>query len=51
MSWVHWPWRSVAAPHEFAAYRRQGIVLAAAMVILSGTGFLLGQACRLTHPI
>lgn len=51
VSWVHWPWRSLAAPHEFAAYRRQGIVLAAAMVILSGTGFLLGQACRLTHPI
>ncbi len=49
VSWVHWPWRSVAAPHEFAAYRRQGIALAAAMVILSGTGFLLGQACRLTQ--
>ena len=49
VSWVHWPWRSLAAPDEFAAYRRQGLVLAAGMVILSGTGFLLGQACRLVH--
>lgn len=50
VSWVHWPWRSLAAPHEFAAYRRQGVALAAGMVALSGTGFLLGQACRLAHP-
>ncbi|HJZ56242.1 MAG TPA: hypothetical protein VKE74_14850 [Gemmataceae bacterium] len=49
VSWVHWPWRSLAAPHEFAAYRRQGVILAAAMVLLSGTGFALGQACRLAH--
>ena len=47
VSWVHWPWRSLAAPHEFAAYRRSGILLAAAMVLLAGTGFFLGQACRL----
>jgi hypothetical protein len=49
VSWVHWPWRSLAGPDEFRAYRRQGIVLAAGMVLLSGTGFLLGQACRLVH--
>src|SRR5262245_29909001 len=49
VSWVHWPWRSLAAPHEFAAYRREGVLLAAGMVALAGTGFLLGQACRLTH--
>jgi hypothetical protein len=49
VSWVHWPWRSLAAPHEFAAYRRQGVILAAGMVALAGTGFLLGQACRLTY--
>jgi hypothetical protein len=48
VSWVHWPWRSLASPEEFATYRRQGIVLAAGMVLLSGTGFLLGQAVRLT---
>jgi hypothetical protein len=47
VSWVHWPWRSFAAPDEFRAYRRQGMVLAASMVLLSGTGFVLGQACRL----
>jgi hypothetical protein len=49
VSWVHWPWRSFAAPEEFRAYRRQGIVLAAGMVLLAGTGFVLGQACRLAH--
>jgi uncharacterized membrane protein len=47
VSWVHWPWRSLATPDEFAAYRREGTRLAAGMVALSGTGFLLGQACRL----
>ncbi len=47
VSWVHWPWRSLAAPHEFAAYRRAGIRLAFTMVALAGTGFALGQACRL----
>ena len=49
VSWVHWPFRSLAAPHEFEKYRREGIVLASSMVLLSGLGFLLGQACRLTH--
>jgi hypothetical protein len=47
VSWVHWPWRVFAAPGEYRAYRRQGILLAAGMVLLSGTGFALGQACRL----
>jgi hypothetical protein len=51
VSWVHWPWRSLAAPEEFAAYRRQGQLLAAGMVLLSGTGFALGQACRLAQPM
>lgn len=46
VSWVHWPWRACAAPAEFAAYRKQGQRLAAAMVLLAGTGFALGQACR-----
>ena len=46
VSWAHWPWRSLAAPAEFRFYRRQGIVLAAAMVGLAGAGFALGQACR-----
>jgi hypothetical protein len=50
VSWVHWPWRSLAAPPEFPAYRRQGQLLATAMVVLAGTGFALGQACRLAHP-
>jgi hypothetical protein len=49
VSWVHWPWRSLAAPHEFRAFRREGVVLAAAMVLLAGTGFTLGQACRLAY--
>jgi hypothetical protein len=47
VSWVHWPWRAFAAPDEFRAYRRQGIRLAAGMVLLSAAGFALGQACRL----
>ncbi len=47
VSWVHWPWRSLAAPVEFEAYRREGQRLAYAMVALAGTGFALGQACRL----
>jgi len=47
VSWVHWPWRAFATPAEFRAYRRQGIVLAGSMVLLAGTGFALGQACRL----
>jgi hypothetical protein len=50
VSWVHWPWRSLAAPHEFAAYRRSGVLLAVGMVVLSGAGFALGQACRLAYP-
>lgn len=48
VSWVHWPWRSLAAPEEFPHYRREGQRLAVAMVILAGCGFALGQACRLT---
>lgn len=47
VSWVHWPWRAFATPAEFRGYRRQGIVLAVGMVLLAGTGFALGQACRL----
>jgi putative copper export protein len=47
VSWVHWPWRSFAAPDEFRSYRRQGIALAAGMVFLTGLGFVLGQAGRL----
>jgi len=47
VSWVHWPWRSLAAPDEFRGYRRQGVLLAAGMVVLAGSGFALGQACRL----
>jgi hypothetical protein len=47
VSWVHWPWRSLAGPDEFRAYRRSGLILAGSMVLLSGTGFVLGQACRL----
>ncbi|HSQ55793.1 MAG TPA: hypothetical protein VLM40_08600 [Gemmata sp.] len=49
VSWVHWPWRSLSTPDEFRAYRRQGIILAASMVLLAGIGFMLGQACRLTQ--
>ena len=40
-------WRSLASPEEFAACRWEGQALATAMVILSGAGFALGQACRL----
>ena len=47
VSWVHWPWRSLAAPAEFPAYRRQAAILAGAMTALAATGYLLGQACRL----
>lgn len=47
VSWVHWPWRSFAAPEESPRYRREGQALAAGMVVLAGTGFALGQACRL----
>ena len=51
VSWVHWPWRSFATPDEFRAYRRQGQLLAGGMVLLAGTGFVLGQACRLSYPL
>jgi hypothetical protein len=48
VSYVHWPWRSVSVAREYAGYRREAFVLAGCMVLFSGTGFLLGQACRLT---
>jgi hypothetical protein len=50
VSYVHWPWRSLAAPDEAAVYRREGQRLALAMVGGAGTGFLLGQSCRLAYP-
>ena len=46
VSWVHWPWRAMATPEEFAQYRRQGQQLALGMVALAGAGFALGQAAR-----
>ncbi len=46
VSWVHWPWRCLATPEESAKYRKQGQLLAIGMVVLAGTGFALGQACR-----
>jgi hypothetical protein len=46
VSWVHWPWRALAAPDEFARYREQGQRLAYGMVLLAGAGFALGQAAR-----
>jgi hypothetical protein len=46
VSWVHWPWRALATPEEFLAYRKHGQRLAYGMVILAGAGFALGQACR-----
>jgi hypothetical protein len=46
VSWVHWPWRALDAPEEFAAYRRRGQRLALGMVALAGAGFALGQAAR-----
>lgn len=46
VSWVHWPWRAMAAPEEFEQYRQDGQRLAYGMVVLAGMGFLLGQACR-----
>lgn len=48
VSWVHWPRRALALPVEYTGFRRQGVVLAGGMVLLTGIGFLLGQACRLT---
>jgi hypothetical protein len=49
VSWVHWPFRSLAAPQEFDRYRREGTILASSMVLLSGLGFFLGQACRMVQ--
>lgn len=46
VSWVHWPWRAMATPDEFARYRVQGQRLALGMVALAGAGFALGQAAR-----
>jgi hypothetical protein len=46
VSWVHWPWRALAAPEESDRYRREGQQLAYAMVVLAGVGFALGQAGR-----
>ena len=47
VSWVHWPWRSLASPDESPHYRFEGQALAVGMVLLTGAGFVLGQACRL----
>jgi hypothetical protein len=47
VSWVHWPWRSLAAPEEMMKYRFEGQMLAAGMVLLTGAGFALGQAGKL----
>lgn len=47
VSWVHWPRRVLAVRAEYAALRREGTFLAATMVLLAGTGFLLGQVFRL----
>ena len=46
VSWVHWPWRSLASPEESWRYRFEGQALAVGMVLLTGAGFVLGQACR-----
>lgn len=46
VSYVHWPWRSLADPAEFPAYQRRAFLLACGMIALSCLGFLLGQACR-----
>jgi len=46
VSYVHWPWRSLADPNDFPAYQRRAFVPACGMIALAGTGFLLGQACR-----
>src|SRR5213079_3619713 len=46
VSWIHWPWRAMATPEEFAEYRRRGQRLAYGMVVLAGVGFALGQAAR-----
>lgn len=51
VSWVHWPRRSLAAPADSPAFRREGLILAVGMVLLAGTGFALGQACRLTYTL
>jgi hypothetical protein len=51
VSWVHWPWRALAAPEEFADYRREGQRLAYAMAALAGTGFALGQAWRIVSLV
>jgi len=46
VSWVHWPWRSLASPDEMPRYRTQGRLLAVGMVLLTGAGVALGQAMR-----
>lgn len=46
VSWVHWPWRSLASPEEMPRYRIEGQLLAAGMVFLTGAGFALGQAMK-----
>jgi hypothetical protein len=48
VSYVFWPARSLAAPGEFAGYRRQNFTLSVGMVLLAALGFLLGQSCRLS---
>ena len=49
VSFVHWPWRSLAVPAEFPRYQRQAFRLACGMIALAGGGFVLGQACRLAY--
>ena len=52
ITWVFWPRRLFAVAAEHRAIRRQGVVLALAMIALAGLGIVLGQfgqALRFPH--
>lgn len=43
ISWVFWPRRVFASEEEWPRVRRQGFILACAMIGIAGVGFVLGQ--------
>jgi hypothetical protein len=46
ISWVFWPRRVFAAGTEIGRIRRQGVVLALAMIAIAGLGIVCGQVAQ-----
>jgi len=46
ISWAFWPRRVFALEKEWPLIRRQGLILAIAMIAIAGLGFVLGQLAQ-----